>query len=56
VPPWSVRHRDEQVRYCRDYVLPVIAEVPCRELSRSDFQEIIDNAQTGRSRSTCVPV
>jgi integrase len=46
VKTWSVRHRDEQVRYCNDYVLPVIAEVQCRELSRADFQEIIDRART----------
>lgn len=46
VQSWSVRHRDEQVRYCNDYVLPVIAEVQCRELSRADFQEIIDRART----------
>ena len=46
VKSWSVRHRDEQVRYCNDYVLPVIAEVPCRELSRADFQEILDKART----------
>jgi hypothetical protein len=46
VASWSIRHRDEQVRYCTDYVLPVIAEVACRELSRADFQEIIDRART----------
>jgi len=46
VKAWSVRHRGEQVRYCNDYVLPVIAEVSCRELSRADFQEIIDRATT----------
>jgi len=46
VPSWSVRHRDEQVHYCNDYVLPVIGDVPCRELSRADFQEIIDKAET----------
>jgi integrase len=46
VPSWSVRHRDEQVRYCNDYLLPVIGDVPCRELSRADFQEIVDKANT----------
>lgn len=34
VKTWSIRHRDEQVRYCNDFVLRVIADVPCRELSR----------------------
>lgn len=46
VAAWSIRHRDEQVRYCNDYVLPVIGAVPCRELTRADFQEIIDKAST----------
>jgi hypothetical protein len=27
VAAWSARHRDEQVRYCNLYVLPVIGEV-----------------------------
>lgn len=43
---WSVRHRDEQTRYCYLYVLPVIGHLPCRELTRDDFQLIIDKAPT----------
>ena len=46
VAQWSVRHRDEQTRYCARYVLPVIGDVPCRELTRDDFQQIIDQAVT----------
>jgi integrase len=46
VASWSIRHRDEQARICERFVLPVIAEVPCRELTRDDFQEIIDLAST----------
>jgi site-specific recombinase XerC len=43
---WSIRHRNEQIRYCYDYVLPVIGEVACRQLCKDDFQEIIDRART----------
>ncbi|MGI8808795.1 MAG: hypothetical protein ACR2KK_13315 [Acidimicrobiales bacterium] len=43
---WSIRHRDEQTRYCNLYVLPAIGEVPCRELTREDFQLILDKAPT----------
>lgn len=46
VEQWSIRHRDEQVRMCEKYVLPVIADVACRELTRDDFQDIIDQAST----------
>ncbi len=46
VSSWSIRHRDEQTRICEKFVLPVIADVPCRELTRDDFQEIIDLAST----------
>jgi integrase len=46
VKQWSDRHRDEQTRYCNLYVLPVIATVPCRELTRVDFQHILDQAST----------
>ena len=34
VKQWSVRHHDEQVRYCNSYMLPVIGDVPCRALTR----------------------
>lgn len=43
---WSIRHRDEQTRYCNLYVLPVIGDVPCRELTRDDLQVILDKAPT----------
>lgn len=46
VESWSERHRDEQTRYCTLYVLPVIGDVPCRKLSRLDFQQILDRAPT----------
>ena len=46
VKSWSIRHRGEQTRYCNDYVLPVIGEVPCRQLSKADFQQILDQAST----------
>jgi hypothetical protein len=46
VAVWSVNHRDEQVRYCHRFVLPIIATVPCRELGRPDFQRILDQAPT----------
>jgi integrase len=46
VTQWSVKHRDEQTRICEKYVLPVIGEVSCRELTRADFQEIINQAST----------
>jgi hypothetical protein len=37
VEAWSERHRDEQVRYCHRYVLPALAAVPCRRMTRLDF-------------------
>jgi integrase len=46
VTQWSVKHREEQTRICEKYVLPVIAEVSCRELTRADFQDIINLAST----------
>ena len=42
VRAWSDRHRDEQTRYCNLYVLPVIGNLPCRRLTRDDFQQILD--------------
>ena len=46
VKAWSIRHRDEQTRYCNLYVLPAIAGVPCREMTSDDFQLIMDKAPT----------
>lgn len=46
VSQWSERHRDDQTRYCDLYILPVIDTVPCRELTRADFQTVIDQART----------
>jgi integrase len=46
VHQWSEKHRDDQTRYCDLYVRPVIDGVPCRELTRADFQAIIDQART----------
>lgn len=46
VAQWSVKHREEQTRICEKYVLPVIGEVSCRELTRADFQDIINLAST----------
>jgi hypothetical protein len=46
VKQWSIRHRDEQTRYCSLYVLPVIADIPCRELTRDDLQLILDKTPT----------
>ena len=46
VKTWSERHRDEQVRYCHRYLLPVLASVPCRRMTRLDFQAVLDQAPT----------
>jgi integrase len=46
VKQWSIQHRDEQTRYCNLYVLPVIADLPCREITREDLQLILDKAPT----------
>lgn len=46
VDRWSDRHRDEQIRYCDLYVLPVIGEVQCRQLTRMDFKEVLSQAST----------
>lgn len=46
VNQWSVKHREEQTRICEKYILPVIGDVSCRELTRADFQDIINQAST----------
>jgi integrase len=46
VARWSERHRDEQVRYCRRFVLPVLAAVPCRRMTRLHLQAVLDQAPT----------
>jgi integrase len=46
VTQWSIKHREEQTRICEKYVLPVIRDVSCRELTRADFQDIINQAAT----------
>lgn len=46
VEQWSERHRDEQARYCHLYVEPLVGPIPCRKLTRLDFQRIIDQAPT----------
>jgi hypothetical protein len=38
--------REEQVRYCKKYVLPMIGEVRCRQLGRADLQRILNRART----------
>ena len=43
---WSKRHRDEQARYCRLYVVPEIGHIACRRLTRADLQRILDRAST----------
>lgn len=43
---WSERHREEQESYCRRLVLPVIAEVPLRSLTRAHLQAVLDQAKT----------
>src|SRR5207245_8964639 len=43
---WSERHREEQESYCARFVLPVIAEVPLRSLTRTHLQRVLDQART----------
>ncbi len=46
VERWSERHRDEQVRYCERFVLPVLGTVACRRMTRLDFKAVLDQAPT----------
>jgi integrase len=46
VEQWSERHRDEQVRYCNLYVVPLLGTVACARLTRLDFQRVLDQART----------
>ncbi|MGH9153134.1 MAG: tyrosine-type recombinase/integrase [Acidimicrobiales bacterium] len=46
VERWSDRHRDEQIRYCERYVLPVVATMACRRLTRVELQRVLDQAPT----------
>jgi integrase len=46
VEHWSERHREEQVRYCARFVLPLLASVPCRRMTRLDFKAVLDQAPT----------
>jgi hypothetical protein len=43
---WSERHREEQESYCRRFVVPVIADVPLRSLTRVHLQRVLDQAAT----------
>ena len=43
---WSERHREEQESYCRRFVVPVIGEVPVRNLTRAHLQAVLDRAPT----------
>ena len=57
VESWSERHRDEQARYCRLYVLPAIGHIPCRKLTRADFLRVVRAAPTasvGTHLTRCV--
>jgi len=57
VAVWSERHRDEQTRYCARFVTPVIGTIPCRKLTRLDFQSLLDAALTasvGQHLQRCV--
>lgn len=46
VERWSERHRDEQVRYCERFVLPVLGTVSCRRMTRLDLKAVLDQAPT----------
>jgi hypothetical protein len=52
VEHWSERHRDEQVRYCVRFVLPLLGAVPCRRMTRLDFKAVLDQAPTPRWPAT----
>jgi integrase len=43
---WSARHREEQQAYCARFVLPVIATVELRRLTRDHFAQILAQAAT----------
>jgi hypothetical protein len=43
---WSARHREEQQAYCARFVVPVIATVELRRLTRGDFAQILAQAPT----------
>ena len=43
---WSERHREEQDAYCRRFVVPAIGVMLVRDLTRADFQRVLDMAPT----------
>jgi integrase len=43
---WSARHREEQEAYCARFVLPLIATVELRRLTRGHFAQILAQAPT----------
>ncbi|MBV9410664.1 MAG: hypothetical protein JO148_03645 [Acidimicrobiia bacterium] len=43
---WSERHREEQESLCARFVLPAIGAMAVSDLSRADFQRILDTAPT----------
>lgn len=46
VERWSERYSDDQTRLCERYVIPLVADVPCRDLTRLDFKRILNQATT----------
>jgi integrase len=43
---WSERHREEQESHCRRFVMPAIGAMAVGDLTRADFQRILDAAPT----------
>jgi integrase len=43
---WSERHREDQESHCRRFVTPAIGAMAAGDLTRADFQRILDAAPT----------
>jgi hypothetical protein len=43
---WSIRHRDEQARYCERHVLPVLGRLRCSQLTAAHFAQVLAAAAT----------
>lgn len=45
-PAWSLRHREEQTRYCERFVLPVLGHLRCDRITSSDLRRVLELAAT----------
>lgn len=43
---WSIRHREEQTRYCEQYVVPMLGPMRCAQVTSADLNRVLASATT----------